>query len=206
MTTWFTSDLHFHHKRITEFTARGQFTDPDNHTEWLIDLWNSQVQRGDTVWHLGDFSFSSRYSDWASVLHKLNGNINLIKGNHDDTKVMKSVQLSGLINNCCDYKEIKLAGTNAVLFHFPIESWNKQGYGSISLHGHCHGSLPDSGGKRLDVGLDNAWNIFSEHKFFSEDFVLEYMHDRSVKVSDHHKDHTAKASFLNAGASQKELT
>ena len=192
MTTWFTSDHHHLHKRITELTERGQFTDADTHTEWLIDLWNSQVQRGDTVWHLGDFNFSSRFEDWASVLRKLNGNINLIKGNHDDMKVMKSAQLSGLINNCWDYKEIKLNSTNVVLFHFPIESWNKQGYGSISLHGHCHGSLPDSGGKRLDVGLDNAWNIFGEHKFFSEEFVLEYMHDRSVKVSDHHKDHTTK--------------
>jgi calcineurin-like phosphoesterase family protein len=190
MTTWYTSDLHFNHKRITELTERGQFTDAEGHTEWLIDLWNSQVKRGDTVWHLGDFNFSSRFEDWAKVLHKLNGKINLIKGNHDDMKIMKSAQLSSLVTSVQDYKEVKTNGNTIVLFHFPIQSWNKQGYGSIHAHGHCHGSLPDSGGKRLDVGLDNAWNIFGKHQFFSEEFVLEYMLQRDVKVQDHHKDHT----------------
>lgn len=190
MTTWFTSDLHFNHKRITELTNRGKFTDADGHTDWLINLWNSQVDRKDTVWHLGDFNFSSRFEDWAGILRKLNGNINLIKGNHDDTKLMKSAQLSGLVNSVQDYKEIKIEGATLVLFHFPIQSWNKQGYGSIHLHGHCHGSLADSGGKRLDVGLDSAWNIFNEHKFFSEESVLEYMQDRSVAIQDHHKDYT----------------
>lgn len=188
MTTWFTSDLHFHHKRITEFTARGNFTDAEHHTEWLIDLWNTQVKRTDTIWHLGDFSFSSKSNEVQDVVRKLHGNKMLIKGNHCDSKVMKSLVTSGLIHSFSDYAEIKIEGNKCVLFHYPITSWNKQGYGSYMLHGHCHGSLQDTGGKILDVGLDSAFGIFDKHKFFSEEDVVQYMLNREVKVNDHHKE------------------
>ncbi len=190
MKTWFTSDLHFNHRRITELTNRGKYTTAENHTEWLIDLWNKQVSKSDTVCHLGDFNFSTKYEDWAVVLRKLNGQIILIKGNHDDEKVLKSVHTSGLIHSWHDYKEIKIENTKAVLFHYPIESWNRSHYGSYMIHGHCHGSLKDNGSKRLDVGLDSAYNVFGEHKFFTKEDVVEYMKDRIVVSNDHHMDKT----------------
>ena len=190
MTIWYTSDHHHFHKRITELTPRGKFTDADHHTEWLIDLWNMQVNKSDTVYHLGDFNFSTRTEDWAKILRRLNGQIILIKGNHDDDKVLKSIVTSGLIHSWHDYKETKIEGTKVVLMHYPIESWNRMQYGSFHLHGHSHGSLPDSGGKRLDVGLDSAYDIFGKHKFFSDNDVLEYMQGRPVVSADHHMDKT----------------
>jgi hypothetical protein len=70
-----------------------------------------------------------------------------------------------------------------------VSSWHKQGYGSWHLHGHCHGNHADSKGKMLDVGIDSAYNIYKEHKFFTEEDVAVYMQDRSVYVSDHHKEY-----------------
>ena len=53
---FFTSDLHFFHRKLVGITNRWRDTDEDAHNEWLINLWNSTVGPSDTVYHLGDFS------------------------------------------------------------------------------------------------------------------------------------------------------
>lgn len=137
MTTWFTSDLHFRHKKIVEYTKRGQETTQENHDSWLIDLWNSQVKAGELVWHTGDFCFSRDVDEIEDILRKLNGVKHFIKGNHDDRKILTELKKRNAISWWGDYKEIKLGDIPTCLFHFPIASWHKQHYGSIHLHGHC---------------------------------------------------------------------
>ena len=187
MTTWFTSDLHFRHKKIVEYTKRGQETTQENHDSWLIDLWNSQVKAGELVWHTGDFCFSRDVDEIEDILRKLNGVKHFIKGNHDDRKILTELKKRNAISWWGDYKEIKLGKQTAVLFHFPMAIWHKQHYGSIHLHGHSHGSYVQESGKILDVGLDSAYNIFGKHKFFTEEDVLEYMQSRKIQVLDHHQ-------------------
>ena len=92
-------------------------------------------------------------------------------------------------SNSIDYKEIKLADKSVVLFHYPISSWHKQGYGALHLHGHCHGNHADSKGKMLDVGLDSAYNLYKEHRFFTEEDVLTLMQQKEIHISDHHKEY-----------------
>jgi calcineurin-like phosphoesterase family protein len=185
----FTSDLHMQHNRIVEFTNRGKDTNQENHTEWLIDVWNKNVSKGDVCYHLGDFSFAKEYSSILLFVAALNGTKILIKGNHDKQEHLDRLVKDGLIAAWYDYKEIKIGETSVCLFHFPVSSWHKQGYGSWHLHGHCHGNHADSKGKMLDVGIDSAYNIYKEHKFFTEEDVAVYMQDRSVYVSDHHKEY-----------------
>lgn len=187
MKTYLTSDLHFHHQRVCEFTERKNFTNPEEHTEWLISIWNKQVTKADKVFHLGDFSFSHKYEEVAAVVRRLNGQKFFIKGNHDRSEILDSLKLSGLIQNWWDYKEIKLGGIPSCLFHFPIASWHRQHYGSLMLHGHSHGSYQGQG-KCLDVGIDNAYLLYSEHKLFSEEDVLDFMNNRKVHVTDHHRE------------------
>lgn len=137
---WFTSDLHWGHKNIVKFTNRGVDTTEANHDEWLVDLWNSQVAKGDVVYHLGDFSFHKEVSKTCNFLNRLNGVKHLIKGNHDysdDFKILSDVKDV----TCHHYLErnfnINGKQQSIVMFHFPISSWHKQGYGSWHLHGHC---------------------------------------------------------------------
>lgn len=184
-TKWFTSDLHFSHKNIVKFTNRGKDTTQEEHDEWLIELWNSQVKNGDLVYHLGDFSFATKINDFLSVLNRLNGTIHFIKGNHDREELFVKANVHWL-----HYKEINLKGETykTVLFHFPIGSWHKQAKGSIHLHGHSHGNYLDSRGKMLDVGLDSAYNIFGKHKFFNEDEIVQLMREKQIYVSDHHRE------------------
>lgn len=189
---WYTSDLHFGHRNIVKYTNRGVDTTQEDHDEWLINLWNSQVNKGDLVWHLGDFSFSRRSEDIANLLDRLNGVKHFIKGNHDDRECLTVLKSLKKISWWGDYKEIKIGGNSTVLFHFAIANWHKQHHGSFHLHGHSHGSYVLDDGKILDVGLDSAYNIFGEHKFFSEEDVLEYMQGRNVVVNDHHTKRTGE--------------
>ena len=139
MKTVFCSDLHYLHKNICDYTDRKLVTTPEKHTEWLTELWNKEVQPEDTVWHLGDFCFSTKYDVVAGIVRGLSGNKNFIKGNHCDARILNKLKEDGLINNWYDYKEIKLGEDRipVCLFHFPVACWHKQGYGSWHLHGHC---------------------------------------------------------------------
>ena len=159
---FFTSDLQLHigHKRITEFTDRKLVTTAEDHDNWVVELWNSQVKPGDIVYILGD-----------------------------DLDRLKA---ANIIQNWHDYKEIKVGNKEdnltACLFHFPITAWHRQHYGSIHLFGHCHGSYAGIG-KCLDVGLDNSYNIFGEHKLFSEEDVLQFMQGREVYIAESHRNY-----------------
>ena len=186
--TYFNSDIHHRHKNIVKYTRRGEETSEAEHDEWLVNLWNRQVKPEDIVYSLGDLSFASKYDDLAKFVARLNGNINLIKGNHDKVEFLNRLKADGLINNWYDYKEIKIGDQTVCLFHFPMMAWHKQGYGSWHLFGHSHGNLTGARGKMLDVGIDNSYNLYGKHRFFSELDVLNYMARQELVITDHHKE------------------
>ena len=183
----FTSDLHHMHNRIVEFTNRGADTTQENHAQWLTDVWNKNVSQGDLVYHLGDYSFAKNYDDIAKFTQQLNGQKIFIKGNHDRREHLDQLVKDNLIQAWYDYKEIKLQDIPTVLFHFPIASWHRQSHGALHLHGHCHGNFKDYRGKMLDVGIDSAYNLYGEHKFITEDAVLEFMQHEDIYSADQHR-------------------
>ena len=77
---WFTSDTHFGHKNIINFCER-PFKDTDEMDEFIINNWNSKINKDDIVFHLGDFAFASN-KRWQELICRLNGKIYLILGNH----------------------------------------------------------------------------------------------------------------------------
>lgn len=183
--TFFTADTHFFHKRIVEFTNRGVETNQENHDEWLVDLWNSQVKKGDVIYVLGDFSFAKNVEDTLAIIRKLNGVKHFLKGNHDYSDNFKRYREAGVITH--EYLERKFNGQNVVMFHFAIASWHRQGYGAWHLHGHSHGNFADSKGKMLDVGLDSAYNVLGKHEFFHLDTVKDIMDQKEIYVADIHR-------------------
>lgn len=183
---WVTSDLHFWHRNICTYTDRNSVTTAESHDEWLIDLWNSTVNPGDIVYHLGDFCFNSRYEIIRDIVRKLNGQKHFIIGNHDKEENFKKLKADGLLHWYGHYKEIKIKDTKVVLSHFPFASWHRQHYGSWHLHGHCHASYQGEG-KILDVGLDMAYKLTGEHRFFNEEMIEDFMNSREVISVDGHK-------------------
>lgn len=154
MKTFITSDIHFSHKNIIKFCPDSRpFESIEEMNSTIIQRWNDTVSPNDKVYILGDLSFAS-VDDTYKLISSLNGNLNLIKGNHD--RILDSGKIKSLFHTFREYDEIKYNDQNIVLFHFPIHSWNKKHYGSIHLHGHTHANKlnPPISGRIKDVGMD----------------------------------------------------
>ena len=174
MTKFYTADLHHKHKNICKITDRGLTVCQEDHDRWLVNTWNNQVARGDIVYILGDLSFCLDVHEIALWLSVLNGQKVIIKGNHDCSKILDHLLDINAIQAVYSYHEVKIGSTKTCMMHFPIACWNQQGRGSYHIHGHSHGSYKGNG-KILDVGLDNAYNLFGEHRLFTEEDIIEYM-------------------------------
>lgn len=121
----------------------------------IINRWNAVVSSRDTVWFLGDFAFAKQ-DRVEEILKQLNGNINVILGNHDEAlrKVMAKNDFGGRLKLFPPIHELNHNSKRYVLCHYPIEEWNNYFNGSYHLHGHCHGRLKRKELRRYDVGLD----------------------------------------------------
>ena len=183
MNTWFTSDLHFFHANVVKFCNRPWSV--EDQTEEIIARWNSRVGLLDNVYHLGDFAFAgrSRFSKVVDIIKQLNGHIHFIRGNHCASELWQRIEYANIphIAWIKDYHEAKIDGQKVVMCHYPFVTWNGSHYGSYSLHGHCHGSLP-SEGRRLDVGIDNH----PDQQVFSWDEVRAHMAQQDFIIKDHH--------------------
>ena len=141
---FFTADTHLGHENIIKYCNR-PFNNVREMDEAIINNWNSVVKKDDLVYHLGDFCFKSL----SYYTNKLNGNIILIKGNHD----FLEKEDYKYFNQVYDYKKIKFNNQKIILFHYPMRFWDCSHHGSWHLYGHIHGSHP-SIGLSHDVGVD----------------------------------------------------
>lgn len=138
---WITSDTHFNHENILEFTGpngekRGwNFHNVDHMNEMLIQNWNERVKPGDKVYHLGDV-FMGDKEKFKKLWPQLSGKKRLIVGNHDDIKFLASGGFFEKVEMWRIFKE-----HNMVLTHVPImtENFRKVDY---NVHGHIHFNKP----------------------------------------------------------------
>lgn len=149
---YFTSDQHFRHNNILKFENR-PYSSIEEMEEELINSWNSTVSKNDIVYHLGDFVFGG-ITKWREVLPKLNGRIILIKGNHDNDKVVRKALSEGLID------ELHMVGhyfkhekNEFWLTHYPMEIGLRPN--KWSIHGHIH-STPSRHVNQINVGVDSG--------------------------------------------------
>jgi len=151
---YFSADLHFNHKNIINYCGRTIFMTKEdkerynnylimseeqqkdfgvsdktlnNHNEGLIKRWNERVKPEDDVIHVGDFCWKTskglKAEDWKK---RLNGNIILVKGNHDN-------------NNTCKTKiyslQLKIHGHYIHIVHDPL--FANVNY-EVNITGHVH--------------------------------------------------------------------
>lgn len=148
---FFTADTHFGHESIIRLCKR-PFDSVEAMDEALIARWNARIAPNDVVYHVGDLSFRAGKPPQA-YLERLNGQIHLIIGNHDDRA---RIEASGRLRSISDIKEIKWKGQHIVLCHYPMREWPGAYRGAWHLFGHVHGRLDsEPHGYSLDVGVDS---------------------------------------------------
>lgn len=186
---YFTSDTHWYHKNIIQYCNR-PVQSVEEMNELLIQKWNDRIRPSDEVYHLGDFAFCNR-TRAEEIFTRLHGIKFLIRGNHDGKQVdhlawewIRDYYVLK-VSDVYETNDDKFASYHQpiVLSHFPMISWDGMVHGSWHLHGHCHGTLKDTGALRLDAGVD-VWNMGP----VSYDEIKAKMALRTVVPVDHHKD------------------
>jgi calcineurin-like phosphoesterase family protein len=102
---------------------------------------------------LGDFAFYQSVAKLIELRKALNGKIYVIRGNHDDRKLLEGAgfnDLGTLVENTD-------GAIHFVLCHYPLLSWNRKHHGALHLFGHTHGQLEGSPGS-CDIGVD-SWDF-----------------------------------------------
>lgn len=143
---FFTSDTHFGHQNIIKYCDRPWKTAGEM-TEGLIAYWNEVVPKDGIVIHAGDVAFC----DPTDIIPQLNGQIVLVKGNHDKDRY------DNLYWKVCDLLHLKAGKQRIVVSHYCMRTWDQSHRGSWHFYGHSHGTLPPVG-KSWDIGVDaNAY-------------------------------------------------
>jgi len=188
---YFTSDTHFGHNNIRTYCPGRPGGDVIEMNEILIQNWNDRVKPNDEIFHLGDFMMGHKMY-WESTLSKLNGNIHLIKGNHDK-KFAKQPYVIERMVWIKDYHELTIQDPDAangksqliILQHYAQMVWKDNHKGSWAFSGHSHGSLDHIHRKRLslDVGVDAEYIGYAPISYKE---VKKIMDKKNIKIVDHH--------------------
>jgi len=139
---FFTADTHFGHENAIGFDNR-PFASVEEMDEELIRRWNNKVGKGDLVYVLGDMIWKTHNDDAPTLIKKLNGQIILIKGNHD--RFLHNAKAKNALAGVKDYDDICVTledGTTrrVILSHFYMPFYVGHRYQAIHLHGHSHNS------------------------------------------------------------------
>lgn len=128
------SDTHFGHAGVCRFLREDgsklrPWDDPDEMDEHMVKVWNETVKPTDKVYHLGDVVINRKA---LSIMHRLNGDKVLIRGNHDIFKDDDYRQ---------HFRELRAyhVMNGMILSHIPIHVDSLGRFG-VNIHGHLHSS------------------------------------------------------------------
>lgn len=171
------SDTHYFHKNILslELSTRGHFNSMEEMHDHLIKQWNLVVKPEDTVYHLGDVSMHGSYSRMVDIISKLNGNIILIQGNHDELKVCSRLLEDGYIKELHEVGiKLKINKQSLWLSHYPMEIGLRDR--KWSIHGHIHSSKSRYL-NQINVGVDSAFMNEAMELPFGQPLALDRLID-----------------------------
>jgi calcineurin-like phosphoesterase family protein len=132
-TTFLYSDPHFGHAGVCHFmradgvTKLRPWTDPAEMDEDLVKRFNDRVRPGDKCYFLGDVVINRRA---LITLSRLNGDLVLIRGNHD---IFKDADYAPYFRSIRAYHVLD----GMIMSHIPIHSDSLGRFG-VNVHGHLH--------------------------------------------------------------------
>jgi|SaaInlV_150m_DNA_3_1039698.scaffolds.fasta_scaffold00921_6 calcineurin-like phosphoesterase family protein len=136
---YFTSDLHFNHAKICDYTKRPWKEDVEKMNSTLINNINSRVKPSDTLYHVGDFAFKGGWQGGKEAAQHFEDRINCkvihVLGNHDRNNHIK---------NSIRYAEMWFGNKRWCLQHHPPEPRQLRRFPyagdttTVYLVGHVH--------------------------------------------------------------------
>ena len=116
----------------------------------IIENWNNKVPSDGIVFHLGDFAWGG-FPFWKNIRNQLNGEIILIKGNHDEKNLTPTAS-EELFKYVAPQMKIRVEGRTIYLNHYPFLCYagtyrDPKGL-TYQAFGHVHSG---PGAKGLDV-------------------------------------------------------
>jgi calcineurin-like phosphoesterase family protein len=136
------SDTHFGHMGVCKFTRNDGVTklrpwdNAEEMDEAMVKAWNETVKPTDKVYHLGDVVINRKA---LKIMHRLNGDKVLIRGNHDIFKDEDYRQ---------HFRELRAyhVMNGMILSHIPLHPESLGRFG-VNIHGHTHANrvMKDNG-------------------------------------------------------------
>jgi calcineurin-like phosphoesterase family protein len=163
------SDLHISHKRILEFAGafRGGTT-VDEHDAWLIEQWNSVVNKRDITWVLGDVCMDRSK---LHLLSQMKGQKRLILGNHDSFKLEEYQKYFISIHAVVKYKGFWLS-------HTPIHPIELRGLRNCQGHVHQNYIRDESGNidnRYINCSVEASYGIPRTFESFRDGLGNQYV-------------------------------
>jgi calcineurin-like phosphoesterase family protein len=127
------SDTHFGHTGVCRFTRNDGVTklrpwdNADEMDEFMVKAWNERVKPTDKVYHLGDVVINRKA---LKIMHRLNGDKVLIRGNHD---IFPDVEYRQYFRELRAYHVMN----GLILSHIPVHEASLGRFG-CNIHGHLH--------------------------------------------------------------------
>lgn len=118
-------DTHFGHDNIIEYCER-PFDSVAEMNDELVRRWNNKISERDTVIHLGDVRHHPDPATTAHWLEQLNGEVLLIRGNHDGDVGQNEAY------HTATSATIQHGRYDFYLEHQPV------GFSGWQIHGHAH--------------------------------------------------------------------
>ena len=127
------SDTHFGHTGVCRFTRNDGVTklrpwdNAEEMDEAMVKAWNERVKPTDKVYHLGDVVINRKS---LAIMHRLNGDKVLIRGNHD---IFKDTDYREHFRELRAYHVMN----GLILSHIPVHEASLGRFG-CNIHGHLH--------------------------------------------------------------------
>lgn len=158
-----TSDTHFGHMGVCKFmrndgvTKLRPWSNPDEMDEEMVKRWNERVKPTDKVYHLGDVVINRKA---LNIMHRLNGDKVLIKGNHD---IFKLEDYTAHFRDIRSYHVMN----GLILSHIPLHTSTLYRFG-CNIHGHLHANrVMRSNGYGREVVDERYYNVCVENTDFA---------------------------------------
>lgn len=209
MRVFFTADLHFDHENVIGFDKRPWNT-IEEMNQGLLERWNRKVQKGDLVYVLGDLFWKGDSKMLLKYLERLNGQIYMIKGNHDHW--LHNAGVKNKLSGVKDYLDTVVplrdgTGRRVVMSHYFIPFYNGHYHNAIMLHGHSHNTEEYEAEEKMKVWLNQngfpcrAYNVGCMHWNY-EPVLL----DEILEMSDGYEKYRSNQSNVSGGIGPSSCT